>query len=136
MFITENEVLAQTGFNVTRTNVNLAQMMIETYVGRMEEEVSEGTDKALMAQAVMFQAIYMEERPGAVLTQAAVSYLGQGDTATTFNTEMFSPFLSPWSVKACSRLSWNKSRSVHTGKVLQGTRYSSNYRWTHDIGEV
>jgi hypothetical protein len=136
MFITEREILTQTGFTVARTNVNMAQMMVETYTGRVEEDISDGTDKALMAQAVMYQAIYMEERPGDVLHQAEVHQIVQGDTSTKFNVEKFSPFMSPWSIKACERLSWNKSRSIKTGKVLQNTKFDHAYAWTHDIGVV
>ena len=136
MFITEKEILAVYGYTVTRPNVNLAQAMLETYTGKMEEDVADGNDKALLAQAVAFQAIYMEERPDGVLKQAAISYSLQGGNATTFDTDMFSPFMSPWAIKACEKLSWNKSRSVHTGKVVQHSPYDRNYAWTHDIGVV
>lgn len=133
MFITEKEIEAQTGYVVTRPNVNLAQMMIETYIGKVEEDVENATDKALLAQAVTFQAIYMEERPDGVLHQAAVSYVMQGGNATTYDNKMFSPFMSPWAIKACERLTWKKSRSIHTGKVLQHTPFNRGYAWTHDI---
>lgn len=136
MFITEREIQTQTGVVVTRQTVNLAQMMIETYVGKVEEDISDGGDKALMAQAVMFQAIYMEEKPLDVLTKAAVLSNTQGENSSKFDTELFSPFMSPWAIKGLSRLSWNKTRSIHTGKVLQGSRHDAYYAWTHDIGVV
>lgn len=135
MFITEREIQTQTGVTVTRASVNLAQMMIETYAGKVEEEIVNGVDRTLMSQAVMFQAVYMEERPLDVMTQAAVLSKTQGENSTKFNSDMFSPFLSPWSIKALSGLSWKKSRSIKTGKVHQSSgRGDSFYNWTHDIG--
>ena len=136
MFITEREIQSLYGYTVTRPNVNLAQAMLEVFTGKQEEEVADGNDKSLLAQAVAFQAIYMEEKPDGVLKQAAINYSMQGGNATTFNTDMFSPFMSPWAIKACEKLSWYKSRSIHTGKVVQHSPYDRGYNWTHDIGVV
>ena len=133
MFTTVNEIKNLTGIEVSSENLNLAQMMIETYVGRVEEDVDDASDKALLAQATMFQAIYMEERPDSVLTNAATTMLTQGGAQAVFDTKLFAPFLSPWAAKACSRLTFTRSRSIRTGKVVQRAPYSRSMAWTHDL---
>jgi len=137
MFITEREIEAQTGFALSRHSVNLAQMMVESFIGKVEEDIENASDRALLAQAVTFQAIYMEDQPKDVLVQAAVLLSSQGGNQTQFDGKMFAPFLSPFAVKACQQLSWKKTRSVKTGKVMQSPpKFDSYYRWTHDIGVV
>jgi len=134
MFITEREVLTQTGIEVTRTNVSLAQLMVETYVGRGESDIEENKDKELMAQAITFQAIYLDGQPDNVMTTAAATFMSQGSTSVSFNLESFAPFMSPWALKATQRLSWMRSRSVSTGRVVQKRRGSAFDALTHDVG--
>ena len=134
MFTTVDEIKAQAGIDVTQHTLNLAQMMVETYTGKIEEDVDDGSDKALMSQAVMFQAIYMGQSPDNVLETAATTFLSQGGVQSSFDAKLFAPFLSPWAAKSCERLSWNRSRSIHTGRVIQRTPHAAYAAWTHDLG--
>jgi hypothetical protein len=136
MFITEDQILSQTGAVVTLRSVQMSQTMVETYCGRVEAEIDDPNDRALLAQATMFQAIYIEDKPISVMTQAALKSENQGLSNAVFDTAMFSPFMSPWAVKACSRLSWVGSRSIKTGKAIPQASFNGSLAWTHDIGGV
>jgi hypothetical protein len=117
MFITPAEITAKTGYVVETNVVQRAQTMVESFVGRVEAEVTEATDKALLGHATMWQAIYIMEEPEAMLQQVAVKTMMGGDQTTVFDVEKFAPFFAPWAFKACERLSWRRSRTIRTGPV-------------------
>lgn len=118
MYISRDEILARTGLEVEQNTLVLAQAMIETWTGKDESEVPDGGDKAVLAKATMFQAIYIRENTDIVLEQAGVNSLSQNESVIEFNPEMFAPFMSPWALVACRKLSWMGTRSVHTGPIF------------------
>jgi hypothetical protein len=133
MFTTVQEVRLLTGRNVLNDIVIIAQSLVETYIGRVELEITNPTDRALLAKAVAYQAAYIQENPGVMFDQAATRFITTGASSVSFDTALFAPFLSPWTARACKQLSWNGSRSVRTGKSVQrrGTGYPET--WTHDV---
>jgi hypothetical protein len=122
MFISKEQIKSKTGVDITATVLALAQTMIETYVGKDEAEVERAEDAETLGRAVLFQALYINDDPTAVFEQAAVVQIQGNEAMTTFDTSKFSPFMSPWAVKACEKLSWLGSRSIHTGPVFDYAR--------------
>lgn len=118
MLITATEIKNRTGYEIPSTVVSVAQMMIESYVGRVEEDVSEPNDIAIMGNAVAFQAIYIAENVEDSFMQSHIKSLTQGEVTTAFVWEKFAPFMSPWASKSCEKLSWMRSRSINTGPVF------------------
>lgn len=132
MFITKEEVVSRAGRTVEGSTLALAQTMIETWIGKDEAEVSDGGDRAVLAKATMFQAIYLNENPDTVLEQAGVVQLSQNESVITFNTELFAPFMSPWAVMACKKLSWMGTRSVHTAPINRRVPADVRDRWVRE----
>ena len=127
MFITREEINIRTGLPVTQETLVLAQAMIEAYIGRDETEITNSSDKATLAKATMFQSIYIRTNTDIVLEQASVTSLSQNETVVKFNPDMFAPFMSPWAVLACRRLSWVGTRSVTTGAIFGNKPYALSW---------
>jgi hypothetical protein len=66
-----------------------------------------------MKYAVCWQVAYMSQDANSVFEQANVQSMSQNDTMINFGDKTYA--VSPLAVKAVSRLSWNKSRSIATG---------------------
>jgi hypothetical protein len=122
MFISKEEVEAKTGVEVDAQLLALAQTMIEAYIGKDEVQVESAEDMAILANATAFQAVYIKENPAAVMGQAALKTITDNTSTTTFLYEEMSPFMSPWAVRVCKRLSWTGSRSIHTGPMHDRVR--------------
>lgn len=129
MFTTPQEIKDKTGHELESQRVSNAQMMVETYIGRVEEDVTDASDLAILATAVTFQAIYLGDNEDMVWEQVAAKTIGQNESVMSFEPTMFAPFMSPWAVKACSRLSWMRSRSVSTGPVFDRHHVGWAERW-------
>lgn len=132
MFTTVERVYEMTGYQVTEFNLALAQTMIEAYVGKVEADVVDASDFAILGRATAFQAVYIKENPDDVLEQAPVKSLGQNESVTVFDVEKWSPFLSVWVIMACNGLSWRRSRSIKTGPVLDRPIEGWAYRWLYE----
>lgn len=117
MFTTPEYVEAITGYDVTPEQVTIAQGLIETFVGRVEAVITDANDRAILGNAVAYQAAYMRDNPAVVFEQAAVTAMSSGDMATSFDVARNSPWFSPLAVEACRMLSWKRSRSVKTGPM-------------------
>lgn len=118
MFATTNDVKNITGKIVNNQLVARAQYVIESYVGKLEDEVTNTRDIELLKRSVAYQCAYMENSEDIVYEQMAVSTTGQNDAYTTFrNNDTASPWIAPMAVMTCSKLSFVKTRSVHTGKM-------------------
>jgi hypothetical protein len=123
MFISKEEIAERTGITVSQQTLQLAQLMIEAWVGKDEAEVNDAGDFAILGNATLFQAVYLgDENATDMLQQAAVKSMVVGETNTSFDTDMFSPYMSPWAIKTCRRLSFVGSRSVRTGPVFEYPR--------------
>lgn len=118
MFISKEQIAARSGYDIDQETLSLAHLMIETWVGRTEPEIEDGSDLAILANATMFQAIYISENGDVALVEAAVKSKTVGESTSVLDTEKFSPYLSVWAWKACQRLSWMGTRTIHTGPVF------------------
>lgn len=118
MFTTVNLTKTLTGRDVDLPLLNRAQSLIETYVGKVEAEIDDANDLALLAKATSYQAVYMQENESIVFDQVALRTAGQGESIVSFANE-HSPFIAPLAIMACRTLSFKRSRSVRTGKILQ-----------------
>ena len=120
MFATINEVKTITGKIVKADLVERAQYVIEAYVGKLEDEVTNVKDLEILKRAVAYQTAYMLNNEDIVFEQMAVSTTLQNDASTTFKPgDTVSPFIAPMSVIICNKLSFMKSRSITTGKIFQ-----------------
>lgn len=120
MFITKEQVLTMTGYDVDATLLAQAQSIIEVYVGKVEAEVDDATDLALLGKATAYQAAYMKNDGARVFEQAAVTQIGQFGQLVSFNSATDAPFIAPLAAISCRRLTWRRSRSVRTGSWFGG----------------
>jgi len=117
MLANTNDVKDITGKIVSNQLVTRAQYVIETYVGKLESEITVAKDEELLKRAVAYQAAYMENNEDLVYEQMKVSTTGQNDAYTSFKSgDNDSPWIAPLAVMSCAKLSFVKSRSVYTGK--------------------
>lgn len=130
MFITKEAIKDQTGYEIDNVGLNLAQWMVEAWVGKRESEVEDAGDLETLGRAVAFQAIYAKDNVGDMLEQAAVKQVAIGETVSQFDTALFAPYMSPFAVLICKRLSWVGSRSVRTGPIFAGTHRAPT--WVKD----
>ena len=128
MFATTTQVKTITGKIVNAGLVERAQYAIEAYVGKFEADVTKTTDLELLKRAVAYQSAYMLNNEDIVFEQMAVSTTGQNDAYTSFKQDdPASPFIAPMAVMVCSKLSFMKSRSIKTGKIIEPLEYPE---WT------
>lgn len=129
MFITAEEVMRVTPYeNVTNAHVQQAQFIIEAFTGRTESQIDSPKDKAMMARAVAFQAIYMMDNPDVTFNQVKATMISSGGQMTTFSDD-YSPFIAPLAAKTCNHLSWKQSRSVKVGALNQRRGLNPLRRW-------
>lgn len=126
MYTTVDSVARQTGYVVTPEVILQAQVIIESYTGRVEARVSDPNDKAILARATGFQAAYMEANPSLVYKQVAMKSTMQNDNSATFDTNLAAPFIAPLAAMAVRGLSWKRSRSVKVGSMFDSPSVS---RW-------
>lgn len=113
MIATTDDVLELTGYVADETDVHKAQAIVEVFAGRTESLITNVTDIEWMRYAVCWQVAYMSQDEGSVYEQANVERVHQNDTIIDFGDRVYS--VSPLVVKAVTRLTWNRSRSIGTG---------------------
>ncbi len=124
MFTTITEVKTITGKIVKADLVQRAQYVIESYIGKFEPDITDTKDLEILKRAVAYQSAYMLNNEDIVFEQMAVSTTGQNDAYTTFKQgDTVSPFIAPMAVMICSKLSFFKSRSIKTGKIVSSDVY-------------
>ena len=124
MFCTTRDVKKFTNYDVTGEQLGVAQGILEIYIGRLEIEIVDMRDKALLGRALAYQAAYMKNDTEKIFEQVALSQVGAGDSVSTFKAGDFtSPWIAPLTVLTCDKLSWFKSRSIKTGRVFQRKAY-------------
>lgn len=124
MFTTINEVKTITGKVVNTALVQRAQYAIEAYAGKFENEITDTTDLEILKRAVAYQSAYMLNNEDIVFEQMSVSTTTQNDSSTTFKqNDKTSPFIAPMAVMICEKLSFFKSRSIKTGKIVPTISY-------------
>lgn len=118
MFVTITDVKRITGYDVTVDQITSAQYIIESYIGHIEAEVNDATDKMLLSRATAYQVAYMKDDPVRIFEQVSVKQIGQFGQLLTFRDgDKASPFVAPLAVLACRNVSWRKMRSVRTGTI-------------------
>lgn len=119
MFTTVNNVKEYTNKTVELALIKRAQSLIEIYIGRNEIDVENPSDLLVLDKMTAYQAAYMMDNEDMVYSQIALTSAGSGDSAQNFDQGMTSPWIAPLAVLASRGLSFNRSRSVRTGKVFQ-----------------
>lgn len=112
MLATADDVLEVTGYSADDTDIRKAQAIVEVFAGRTEGLITNVTDLEWMRYATCWQVAYMSQDGNTVYEQANVESLSQNDTVINFGDKTYA--VSPLVVKAVSRLSWNRSRSITT----------------------
>jgi hypothetical protein len=128
MFITKEQAENITGYEVDATLLARAQSIIEAYTGKVEAEVEDAGDLALLGKATAYQAAYMKNDTMKVFEQVSALQISQFGQMLTFRADGgVSPFVAPLAVVSCRHLSWRRSRSISTGSVFGNAPYRS--RW-------
>jgi len=118
MFTSVQQTKTITDRDVDLALLNRAQSIIETYIGRVEAQVDDPNDKAMLAKATAYQAVYMQDNEDIVFEQVALRTTGQGESVVSFQDGM-APYIAPLAVIACRGLSFKRARSVRTGRIFQ-----------------
>ena len=118
MFTTIEQTRELTGSDVTQETIIMAQGIIEAYIGRIEVGVTDGTDRALLAKAVAYQATYMQDDEKKVFEQMGAQQIMQFGQMITFGTDGTQPWIAPLAVLTCKRLSWKRIRSIQAGPLF------------------
>lgn len=118
MFTSKNAIEEITGVAVTGQTLATAHMMIEAYVGKPEVEITDAGDLELLAAATTFQAIYIRNQTLDIMEQVAIKSTTLGESTMSMNLELMAPFMSPFAVLSLNRLSWRRTRSIHTGPTF------------------
>jgi len=122
MFTTVNNVLEYTNKTVELALIKRAQALIEVYIGRNEMDIENPNDLIVLDKMTAYQSVYMLDNEEMVYSQIAVTSSGSGDSAQNFDGNYSAPFIAPLAVLASRGLSFNRSRSVKTGKIFQWNR--------------
>jgi hypothetical protein len=122
MFTTVNDVKEYTGQDVTLPLIKRAQSLIEVYIGRDEIEIENPSDLMILNKMTAYQAVYMLDNEDVIYKQVAVTSAGSGESAQNFDGAYSAPYMSPLAVIASRALSFNRSRSIKTGKIFQWNR--------------
>jgi hypothetical protein len=123
MLSTVNSVKEYTGYDVTLPLILRAQAIVEMYVGKDEVDIEHPSDLLLLDKMVAYQTAYMLENEDLVFKQMATSGSGFNETSVEFDSKMHAPFIAPLAFLAAKGLSWNKARSIRTGKIFQWPTY-------------
>lgn len=129
MFTTVEHVKEITGYDVTTQGIIMAQVIIESIIGKVEAEVNDANDLAILGRATAFQAAYMTKNYDSVYEQVAVTVLGQTDGTVALDTTLLSPYMAPLALFSIRNLSWNRSRSVKTGRLFGRGKF---VEWVRD----
>lgn len=123
MFTTVNKVKQYTNQDVTLDLISRAQAIVEIFVGRSEIDIENPNDLIVLDKMTAYQAAYMLENEDTVYKQIASTSVGSGDSLQNFDTKMTAPWMAPLAVLAGRSLSFNKPRSIRTGKIFQWSPY-------------
>lgn len=124
MFSTINSVKEYTGYDVDLPLIKRAQAIVESYIGKDEIDIEHPSDLLVLDKMTSYQSAYMLENEDVVFKQIAANSVGNGDSLQNYDTSMYSPFMAPLAVLAAKGLSFNKPRSVRTGKIFQSSPFT------------
>lgn len=121
MWTTVEQVKELTGSDVTIESIKQAQAIIESYVGRLEPEVPNASDKMLLGRATAYQAAYMVDAEDRTFQSIGAKSITQfGNMISFWENDRTQPFIAPLAVIACQRLSWKRLRSIKVGGMFGG----------------
>lgn len=130
MFTTVEKTAEYTGTTVAQETIIMAQSIIESYIGRIEVEVTNANDRALLDKAVAYQAAYMFGDEAKVFEQMGAMQIMQYGQMITFQNDGTSPWIAPLAVITCKNLSWNRIRSIRTGALFpKGPARESGWKY-------
>jgi|SRR6478735_1085419 len=132
MFVTIDDAAKYTGQEVTNDDIFMAQALIEAYVGRVEAQIDDATDKENLAKATAYQAVYMKDNADTVFKQIDVASVSNFGSNVTFRSDGSSPYIASAARFALKNLSWRGTRSVRIGKTVNRRSHWYNYDWTRD----
>jgi hypothetical protein len=112
MFTTPQEVKRITGYDVTNELIHIAQSVVESYVGRVEGQVTNGLDKQLLERATAYQSAYMVGDGAKVFEQVNVLQVQQFGLMQTMHDDGYSPYVAKMTAITCRNLSWKKSSQI------------------------
>lgn len=122
MFTTVDSVKEYTNKDVTIELIRRAQSIIEIYIGRDEIDIENPSDLMVLNKMTAYQAVYMLDNEDVIYKQVAVTSAGSGESSQNFDTTYNAPYIAPLAVIASRALSFNRSRSIKTGKIFQWNR--------------
>lgn len=122
MFTTVNNVKQYTNADVTLELILRAQAIVEVFIGRPEIDIDSTNDLILLDKMTAYQCAYMLDNEDIIYKQIASTSVGSGDSSQNFDTKMSAPWMSPLAVLAARGLSFNRGRSIKTGKIFQWNR--------------
>lgn len=118
MFTTVNNVKQYTNIDVDLALITRAQALVEAFIGKSEIDVENPNDLIILDKVTAYQAAYMSDNEEVVYKQIASVSSGSGDSYQNFNASMSAPWMAPLAVLAARGLSFNKPRSIRTGKIF------------------
>lgn len=130
MFVTIDQTTKFTGQTVTNEDIFMAQSLIEAYIGRVEAQIDDATDKENLSKATAYQAVYMKDNMDTVFTQVDASSINNFGSNIRFRDDGASPYIAAAAKFALKNLSWRGTKSVRVGKTFD--RPYRNYDWTRD----
>lgn len=132
MFTTVESTKELTGKDVSQETVIMAQSIVEAYIGKIEIEVTDPTDRALLDKATAYQAAYMHGDEAKVFEQMATIQVMQSGNMVTFDTNSDSPWIAPLAVIVCRRLSWKRIHSIRVGPLFPRGPVNGKRGWFYE----
>ena len=109
------QVKQLTGLSTNKANVFLAQGIIESFVGKTVDEVTDDKDIEWLTRAIAYQTIYITDNK--VFTTGEKT-IRQDDSTVQFNQNYV---ISPLAAETCKNLSWNVSiRQIQFAPFVSG----------------
>jgi hypothetical protein len=127
MFITPDQAKKLTNVEVPSDLIYRAQMVIESFVGKIESEIKDGKDKLIMSRAVAYQAAYMKDNEELIYQHMATTSSNSGNSTINFDNTMSAPWISPLALMVIKGLTFNNSKSFKTGRIFQKTPYRNDW---------
>ena len=113
-WLTDEQLVAQTGEHATGPELALASSVITTYAGvdeAMPAEAISARDRRTLARATGWQVLWMKNQPGH-LTHRQVDYSPSADGTSADRRSQADQDLAPLAQRELKNLSWNGTRVV------------------------
>jgi len=118
MFTTVEQVKELTGYDVTIELIFQAQAIIESFSGRIEQEVTLVKDKEVLAKSVAYQAAYMVTNYEKIFEQVGLTSMQTPDGALVLDITLGAPYIAPLAAINLRGLSDRGTKSVKIGSMF------------------